>query len=89
MTPATGATTGLPGQKNELPFQNLFEQALKDVEETQKIKTEDSYALAVGEVDDLAQVMINAEKADIAVQMLVQMRNKILDAYTEIMRMNI
>ena len=85
MTPAASAAAA----KNALPFQNVFEQALKDVEETQQIKTADSYALATGDVDDIAQVMINTEKADIAVQMLVQMRNKILDAYSEIMRMNI
>ena len=85
ITPASPAAA----PKNALPFQNVFEQALKDVEETQQVKTADSYALATGDVDDIAQVMINTEKADIAVQMLVQMRNKILDAYSEIMRMNI
>jgi flagellar hook-basal body complex protein FliE len=84
--PAGGVSAA---QKNALPFENVFKQALKEVEETQAVKTQDSYDLAVGDVDDLGQVMINSEKAEIAVQMLVQMRNKILDAYSEIMRMNI
>lgn len=76
-------------RQSALPFQSVFEEALKNVEETQAQKDADSQALAVGDVDDIAQIMINSQKADIGVQMLVQMRNKILDAYSEIMRMNV
>jgi flagellar hook-basal body complex protein FliE len=39
--------------------------------------------------DNLHQVMIASEKADIALQFTVQIRNKILEAYQEIMRMNV
>jgi flagellar hook-basal body complex protein FliE len=43
--------------------------------------------LAVGEVSDLHQVMIAMEKSSLALQMTMQVRNKIVDAYQEIMRM--
>ncbi|MFY9176229.1 MAG: flagellar hook-basal body complex protein FliE [Caldicoprobacterales bacterium] len=45
--------------------------------------------LASGQIDSLENVMIDMEKADIALQFTLQIRNKILDAYQEIMRMQI
>jgi len=42
-----------------------------------------------GEVQNLHEVMIAADEADIAIRMLVQMRNKALEAYNEIMRLQI
>lgn len=42
-----------------------------------------------GRTDNIHQVMIAAEKADIAFQFTMQIRNKLLDAYNEIMRMQI
>ena len=44
---------------------------------------------AAGKTDNIHQVAIAAEKADIALQFTMQIRSKILDAYTEIMRMQI
>ncbi|MCR4434503.1 MAG: flagellar hook-basal body complex protein FliE [Clostridiales bacterium] len=44
---------------------------------------------AAGKTDNIHDVMIASEKADIALQFTMQIRNKILDAYTEIMRMQI
>lgn len=45
--------------------------------------------LATGKTDDVANVMITAEKADIALRAMVQVRNKIIDAYQEIMKMQV
>ena len=46
-------------------------------------------ALARGEVDDLHNVMITAQKASITMQTTVQMQNKVVEAYKEIMRMQV
>lgn len=80
--PAAGAVAGIP-------FQNMFEQALRNVEETQAVKDADTRALALGTVDDLAAVQINAQKATLAVQTMVELRNRVLDAYNEIMRVSV
>ena len=48
-------------------------------------KTED---FAVGKQHSLHEVMIATEKADLSFRFLLQIRNKLLDAYQEIMRMN-
>jgi flagellar hook-basal body complex protein FliE len=45
--------------------------------------------LATGEVDNLHQVMISLEQAKISFQLLVQVRNKLLDAYQDILRMQV
>ncbi|NSW89889.1 MAG: flagellar hook-basal body complex protein FliE [Firmicutes bacterium] len=44
---------------------------------------------AAGQIEDIHKVLIAIEKADIALQFTLQVRNKILDAYNEIMRMQI
>jgi len=44
---------------------------------------------AAGRTDNIHEVMIAAEKAGIAMDFTMQVRNKILDAYNEIMRMQI
>lgn len=44
---------------------------------------------AAGRTDNIHEVMIAAEKADVALQFTMQIRTKILDAYNEIMRMQI
>ncbi len=45
--------------------------------------------LATGKTDNVADVMIAAEKADIALKVMVQVRNKIIDAYQEVMKMQV
>lgn len=46
-------------------------------------------ALATGQAPDLHSVMITAEKSMISFQMAVQIRNKAMEAYQEIMRMQV
>jgi flagellar hook-basal body complex protein FliE len=43
--------------------------------------------LASGEVQDIHQVMIAVEKANLTFETMMQVRNKLLDAYKEIMNM--
>lgn len=45
--------------------------------------------LHTGEAKNLHEVMLAVEEADIAIRMLVQMRNKAQEAYNEIMRLQI
>ena len=50
---------------------------------------EDAQRLAVGEVQDLHHVMIRLEEAKASFQLFLQVRNRLLDAYQEVMRMQI
>lgn len=66
-------------------FKQLFDETAKNLESADNAVKENS----TGGPVDLHDVMIAMEKADISLQMLVQVRNKTVDAYQEIMRMQI
>ncbi|MGI6113377.1 MAG: flagellar hook-basal body complex protein FliE [Mahellales bacterium] len=70
-------------------FEQLLTQGLEKVNQLQKESDSSNILLASGQIDSIHRVMIDAEKANIALQFTVQIRNKIIDAYNEIMRMQI
>jgi flagellar hook-basal body complex protein FliE len=48
-----------------------------------------SLSLAKGEPIDLHEVMLNTEQASLGFSMALQVRNKLVDAYQEVMRMSV
>ena len=48
-----------------------------------------SLALAKGNPIDIHEVMLNAEQASLGFSMAVHVRNKLVDAYSEVMRMSV
>jgi len=74
-------------KKEGLSFTDFLNNAIKDVNKLQIESEQLNQAFAIGLNDNLHQVMIASEKADIALQFTVQIRNKVLEAYQEIMRM--
>lgn len=70
-------------------FADVFKQAIQNVEETQQVCEEDSVKVALGEVDDLHTIQVNMKKASMALEVLVSMKNTAVEAYNDIMRMNI
>lgn len=70
-------------------FAQLLAQALQDVNQLHHAADGDAARLAAGEAVDLHQVMIGLEKANVAFGLTVQVRNKLLEAYQEVMRMTI
>jgi flagellar hook-basal body complex protein FliE len=70
-------------------FGEAMLRAIDSVDRLQKEADSDIQALATGEKRDLHQTMISLEKAGISFQLMMQVRNKIVAAYQEIMRMQI
>lgn len=70
-------------------FASFFQNALGEVNKLQFEADAASKKLATGAVQDIAPVVIAAEKASIALQFTVQVRNKVIDAYNEVMRMQV
>lgn len=70
-------------------FADTLKQAIDQVNDLQKSSDKAAQNLATGRSDNVADVMIAAEKADIALRVMVQVRNKVLDAYNEIMKMQV
>ncbi len=82
----TDKASQVDGQKS---FADTLKEAVSQVNELQKESDVKMQQLATGKTDDIAGVMITAEKADIALRAMVQVRNKIIDAYHEIMKMQV
>jgi len=75
--------------KAQLPFQSFFQDAVNNVKETDYAVQDEIYKLATGQSDDLHNIVIASQKATMSVQLLVQLGNKALDAYNEVMRMSV
>lgn len=70
-------------------FGDLLQNALDNVNTTQLQADQSAKQYLAGADIDLHQVMILNEKANMALQLTTQVRNKLLDAYQEISRMQI
>ncbi len=70
-------------------FADALKSAVEDVNRSQVEADKAVEKLQTGESKNLHEVMISMEKADISLRLAVQMRNKVLEAYQEIMRMQI
>jgi flagellar hook-basal body complex protein FliE len=72
-----------------IPFSELLKNAVSQVEQSEQAVKAAEVSIATGDADDLHNIMIEVAKADLAVQTFVQVRNKALDAYNEIMRITL
>lgn len=89
---ATGATEAASPQKVNGPdqvsgFADALGNALKDVSAVQNRSSDIQAAYERGEVTDIAQVMLARQESGVAFEATLQVRNKLLTAYQEIMRM--
>lgn len=82
-----GAASGVGETQGS--FADTLKSAIDNVNQLQKSSDKAAQDLATGRTDNVADVMIAAEKADIALRVMVQVRNKIIDAYQEIMKMQV
>lgn len=70
-------------------FADYLKDALQETNRLQLDSDRWNAALAAGQVDDVSQVVIASQKADIALQLTLQIRNRAVSAYQEIMRMQV
>ncbi|MFT4413558.1 flagellar hook-basal body complex protein FliE [Fredinandcohnia humi] len=70
-------------------FSSFLKDAIKNVNEAQQTSDKMTEKLVNGENVDLHQVMIASEKASVSLQATLQIRNKVIEAYQEIMRMQV
>ena len=83
-------TNAIQGEdSNGMGFADYLKDALNKTNDLQLNSEKITDDFAVGKTDNIHQVMIASEKADVALQFTMQIRNKILDAYNEIMRIQI
>jgi flagellar hook-basal body complex protein FliE len=76
-----GVESGKPGG-----FAETLKQFISDVNGMQNVAAEKTLKFATGEIKDIHEVMAAAEEAGISLQLLLEIRNKALEGYKEIMR---
>ena len=55
-----------------------------------QVKADESIEkMAAGEITDVHQVMSTVEEANVAFNMMMEIRNKVMDAYQEVMRIRL
>lgn len=89
MPPAATPAATPAGAAPKTDFRDSLLQAIRQVNEFQLQADEMAQALAAGQAAEMHQVMLAAEKANLSLQFTLQVRNKIIEAYQEIMRMQV
>lgn len=70
-------------------FANTLKHAISSVNEQQITSDTMTNKLITGQDVDLHEVMISAQKASITLNTTIEVRNKVIEAYQEIMRMTV
>ncbi|NLH37699.1 MAG: flagellar hook-basal body complex protein FliE [Thermotogaceae bacterium] len=85
--PNVNSTSNTQSTKTDSDFSKILSDAIKSVNDEQKSVEQLSDDFAQGKVSNIHELVVEAEKASISLRLTVEVRNKIVDAYREIMRM--
>lgn len=74
---------------NQKSFGEFLSDAVTEVNDLQVDAGKANIAMAAGQVEDISEVMVAGAKAQVALQLTMQVRNKVVEAYQEVMRMQV
>jgi flagellar hook-basal body complex protein FliE len=80
---------GQPIDPDAPSFKDFLMQNLQEVNKLQQDATQATEDLLAGRRDDPESVIIATQKADTAFRMLLQVRNKVMDAYDEVRQIRV
>lgn len=84
-----GALPEMQRKSNGVAFNEIVESFLRDVN-TQQVNADAAVQkLVTGETDNVQEVMLALSQADLSFRMFMELRNKMTDAYQEVMRMQL
>ena len=70
-------------------FSSILDSAIENFKEADKLSDIDGAGLSLGNADDLAQIQINMLKAETMLQTTVQITSRAVNAYKEIMQIQV
>ena len=76
------------GESSE-SFANVLSEAFNTVSQTDAADKASGIELMMGQSDDLSGLLLDAQKAELSLNLALQIRNKVVDAYNEMMRMQV
>lgn len=68
------------------PFEDFLSESIVEVNKLQKDSDKLIERLATGDVDDISEVVMASSRAEVAMRMMMEVRNKLLEAYQQISR---
>ncbi|MGB9790608.1 flagellar hook-basal body complex protein FliE [Thermotoga caldifontis] len=77
------------GSRSAPDFAEILKEAFDKVNQVQKNAEKMASDFALGKISNIHEVIIEAEKATIALRLTTEVRNRIVEAYREIMRMQL
>lgn len=83
----TASTTA--GVASAPSFGSLVSHGLQQVSTQLQTSQADLQSLAAGNVDNLHQVMLRLEESRMSFQLMLQVRNRLLESYQDLMRMQV
>lgn len=83
------AENAVVGEPQKASFLDIFKGMVTNVIETNEQVDRDAIDLMLGNIDDLATVQANITKANVAVDLLVSVKNEVISAYNNIINMQI
>lgn len=70
-------------------FSDMLVRAIQSVDDTMKVSDQNVQDFITGETEDVHNVMISMQRAQLSFQLMVEIRNKAIETYQEISRMQI
>ena len=87
-TPGTDVS-GIAAPRTEARFGEVLTDMIRRTDESQKISSQTTGALLSGQNVPVHQVMVASEEASVSFQLMLEVRNRLLDGYQELMRMQV
>ncbi len=86
----TPAIKAAAGRTSEAPlFRDVLNNVIDQVYSTQKDVENKQYLLATGQLDDAHSLPIAEAKAALSLEVMISLRNKAMESYSELMKMNV
>ena len=86
-SPAAG--TAAAGASDAGSFSNVLANAVQEVNSTMTAADVAKQKLMTGETGNVHQAMIAVQESSVAFSLMVEVRNKLVDSYQELMRMQV
>ena len=70
-------------------FAQMFENFIKGVDQKKKISYRETQDLILGRSDNIHEAVVKSQEAGVAFNLMIEVRNKLVDSYKELMRMQV
>ena len=70
-------------------FAQMFENFVKGVDQKKKISARETQDLILGRSDNVHEAVVKSQEAGVAFNLMIEVRNKLVESYKELMRMQV